>query len=62
MFLHTGGSVLPAVVPHATLDLSGVPLPAAGGDWRPALLSVGPQVAVAAVLVAAGGLRRPPPG
>jgi CAAX protease family protein len=61
VFLHTGGSVLPAVALHATLSLFGVTLPRTDGDWRPYLLFVGLQVAVAAVLVVAGELRRPPP-
>ena len=57
VFLRTGGSVLPAVVLHASLSAWGVPLPAAGEDWRPYLLFAGVQVAVAAVLVATGRLR-----
>jgi hypothetical protein len=61
VFLHTGGSVLPAVALHATLSLFGVTLPRTDGDWRPYLLFVGLQVAVAAALVVAGGLRRPLP-
>ncbi len=60
VFLHTGGSVLPAVALHATLNLFGVALPRTDGDWRPYLLFVGLQVTVAAVLVLTGGLRLPP--
>ncbi|SHN60468.1 CAAX protease self-immunity [Geodermatophilus obscurus] len=59
VFLHTGGSVLPAVALHSALSLFAVSLPRTDGDWRPYLLSVGLQVAVAAVLVATGGLRLP---
>ena len=61
VFLHTGGSVLPPVALHSALGLFGVALPRTDGDWRPYLLFVGLQVAVAAVLVVAGGLRRPVP-
>ena len=60
VFLHTGGSVLPAVALHSALGLFGISLPQADGDWRPYLLFVGLQVTVAAVLVVTGGLRLPP--
>ena len=61
VFLHTGGSVLPAVALHGALSLFGISLPQTDGDWRPYLLFVGLQVAVAAVLVVTGGLRLPQP-
>lgn len=60
VFLHTGGSVLPAVALHSALGLFGISLPQTDGDWRPYLLFVGLQVTVAAVLVVTGGLRLPP--
>jgi membrane protease YdiL (CAAX protease family) len=59
VFLHTGGSVLPAIALHAALSLSGVPLPAAGSDWRPYLLFAGLQVTIAAVLAGTGQLHDP---
>jgi membrane protease YdiL (CAAX protease family) len=61
VFLHTGGSVLPAVALHSALGAFGVSLPHADGDWRPYLLFVGLQVVVAAVLVSTGRLRPWPP-
>ncbi len=61
VFLHTGGSVLPAVALHSALNLFGILLPQTDGDWRPYLLFVGLQVTVAAVLVVTGGLRLPSP-
>ena len=56
VFLRTGGSVLLAVALHAALNLFGVAPPGSGVDWRPYLLFVGLQVALA---VAAGGSLRP---
>ncbi|HEY0127396.1 MAG TPA: hypothetical protein VGB58_09695, partial [Blastococcus sp.] len=53
------GSVLPAIALHAALNLFGIPLPAADGDWRPYLLFTAVQVVVATVLTASGALRRP---
>ena len=60
VFVHTGGSVLPAVALHGALSLFGISLPRTDGDWRPYLLFLGLQIAVAAVLVVTGGLRLPP--
>jgi membrane protease YdiL (CAAX protease family) len=59
VFLSTGGSVLPAIALHASLSLFVVPVPGAGDDWRPYLVSVGLQVAAAAVLAGTGRLRGP---
>jgi hypothetical protein len=44
---------------HASLSLTGVPLPAPGADWRPYLVYTGVQVVAAAVLVGTGSLRAP---
>jgi CAAX protease family protein len=58
--LHSGGSVLTAVVLHSALGLFGISLPQTDGDWRPCLLFAGLlQVCIAAVLVVTGGLRLP---
>lgn len=59
VFLHTGGSVLPAVALHAALGAFGVSAPRADADWRPYLLFLGLQVAIAAVLATTGRLRPP---
>jgi membrane protease YdiL (CAAX protease family) len=47
VFSRTGGSVLPAIALHAALSLFAVPLPSAGADWQPYLLSTGLLVALA---------------
>jgi CAAX protease family protein len=60
VFLHSGGSVLPAVALHSSLSLFGISLPPPDGGWRPYLLFVGLQVVITAVLVATGGLRMSP--
>lgn len=56
VFLGTGGSALTAVLLHAVVSLSSVPLPGDGSPWPPYLLQLGVQVALA-VLVAAGWRR-----
>lgn len=48
LFLRTGGSVLPAIVLHASVNLFGVPLP--DGDARPFLLLLAVELVVVCVL------------
>ncbi|MGY1722105.1 CPBP family intramembrane glutamic endopeptidase [Blastococcus sp. SYSU DS0533] len=57
VFLQTGGALLPAIVLHASLSAFGTPLPGAAGGWGPWFLFAGLLAAVAATLVATGGLR-----